>query len=91
MKSGRTTRVTNGVVRDVSATLRVGYSTGSVLFTDQIIIQGDKGSFSAGGDSGALIMDYQGNGVGFLFSGPPFFTVANKIDNVQNALSVKVL
>ncbi|HYM40623.1 MAG TPA: hypothetical protein VEY12_10890 [Thermoplasmata archaeon] len=91
MKSGRTTRVTNGVVRDVSATLRVGYSAGSFLFTDQMIIQGDKGSFSAGGDSGALIMDYQGNAVGLLFAGSPFFTVANKVANVQTALDVKVL
>ena len=91
MKSGRTTRVTNGVVQDVSATLRVGYATGSYLFTDQMIIQGDKGSFSAGGDSGAVIMDYQGNAVGLLFAGSPFFTVANKIDNVQKALGVKVL
>ncbi len=91
MKSGRTTRVTNGVVQDVSATLRVGYATGSYLFTDQMILQGDKGPFSGGGDSGALILDYQGNAVGLLFAGSPFFTVANKIENVQSALSVKVL
>lgn len=91
MKSGRTTRVTNGVVTDVSATLRVGYATGSYLFTDQMIIQCDKGSFSAGGDSGALIVDYQGNAVGLLFAGSPFFTVANKIGNVESALDVKVL
>ena len=91
MKSGRTTRVTNGVVQDISATLRVGYATGSFLFTDQMIIRGDKGAFSAGGDSGALIADYQGNAVGLLFAGSPFFTVANKIENVQTALKVKVL
>ena len=91
LKSGRTTRVTNGVVQDLSATLRVGYSQGSFLFTDQMIVQGDRGSFSAGGDSGALIMDYQGNAVGLLFAGSPFFTVANKIENVQNALNVKVI
>ncbi len=91
MKSGRTTRVTNGVVMDVSATLRVGYATGSFLFTDQMVIQGDKGAFSAGGDSGSLIVDYQGNGVGLLFAGSPFFTVANKIGNIESALGVKVL
>ncbi len=91
MKSGRTTRVTNGVVTDVSATLKVGYATGSFLFTDQMVIQGDKGAFSAGGDSGALIVDYQGNAVGLLFAGSPFFTVANKIGNVESALNAKVL
>ncbi len=91
MKSGRTTRVTNGVVMDVSATLRVGYASGSFLFTDQMVIQGDKGAFSAGGDSGSLIVDYQGNAVGLLFAGSPFFTVANKIGNIESALNVKVL
>ncbi len=91
MKSGRTTRVTNGVVMDVSATLRVGYASGSFLFTDQMVIQGDKGAFSAGGDSGSLIVDYQGNGVGLLFAGSPFFTVANKIGNIESALNVRVL
>ena len=91
MKSGRTTRVTNGVVMDVSATLRVGYATGSYLFSDQMINQGDKWAFSAGGDSGALILDYEGSAVGLLFAGSPFFTVANKIGNVENALNVKVL
>jgi hypothetical protein len=35
MKSGRTTRVTNGTVVDVSATLRVGYATGSYVFPVQ--------------------------------------------------------
>ena len=91
MKSGRTTRVTNGVVKDVSATLRVGCATGSYLFTDQMIIEGDKGAFSGGGDSGSLIVDYQGSAVGLLFAGSPFFTVANKIGNVESALNVKVL
>ncbi len=91
MKSGRTTRLTYGVVSDVSVTLRVGYATGSYLFTDQMMIQGDKGAFSAGGDSGSLIMDYQGKAVGLLFAGSPFFTVANKIENVERALDVKVL
>ncbi len=91
MKSGRTTRLTYGVVSDVSVTLHVGYATGSYLFTDQMMIQGDKGAFSAGGDSGSLIMDYQGKAVGLLFAGSPFFTVANKVENVERALDVKVL
>ena len=90
MKSGRTTRVTQGTVVDVSATLRVGYSTGSFVFTDQIIIKGQRGSFSAGGDSGSTIVSYDGRAVGLLFAGSPFFTVANKMENVQKALDVKV-
>ena len=91
MKSGRTTRRTDGTVVDVSATLRVGYQTGSYIFTDQMIIKGDRGAFSAGGDSGSAIVSFDGKGVGLLFAGSPFFTVANKMANVEKALDVKVL
>src|SRR6266581_4770189 len=91
MKSGRTTRLTNGTVVDASATLRVGYSTGAYVFTDQMIIKGERGSFSAGGDSGSTIVGYDGRAVGLLFAGSPFFTVANKMPNVEKALDVKVV
>ncbi len=91
MKSGRTTRRTDGTVVDVSATLRVGYQTGSYIFTDQMIIKGDRGAFSAGGDSGSAIVSFDGKAVGLLFAGSPFFTVANKMANVEKALDVKVL
>lgn len=90
MKSGRTTRKTNGTVVDVSATLRVGYATGSYLFTDQVIIKGERGAFSAGGDSGSTIVAYDGKAVGLLFAGSPFFTIANKMTNVEKALDVSV-
>src|SRR6266566_2745195 len=91
MKSGRTTRLTSGTVVDASATLRVGYSTGAYVFTDQMIIKGERGSFSAGGDSGSTIVAYDGRAVGLLFAGSPFFTVANKMPNVEKALDVKVI
>lgn len=90
MKSGRTTRVTQGTVTDVDVTLRVGYSSGSMIFQDQFLVRGDKGSFSAGGDSGSTIVSYDGHAVGLLFAGSPFFTVANKMTNVEKALDVKV-
>lgn len=91
MKSGRTTRRTDGTVVDVSATLRVGYESGSYLFTDQMIVKGQRGAFSAGGDSGSVIVSYEGRGVGLLFAGSPFFTVANKMTNVEKALGVRIL
>ena len=90
MKGGRTTRVTRGTVVDVSATVRVGYATGSFVFTDQMIIKGERSSFSAGGDSGSAIVSYDGRALGLLFAGSPFYTIANKMDNVQKALDVKV-
>ncbi|OGS49228.1 MAG: hypothetical protein A3K68_05905 [Euryarchaeota archaeon RBG_16_68_13] len=89
-KSGRTTRLTHGTVVDASATLRVGYSTGAYVFTDQILVHGERGAFSAGGDSGSAIVSYDGHAVGLLFAGSPFFTVANKMTNVEKALDVKV-
>ena len=91
MKSGRTTRLTSGTVVDASATLRVGYATGAYVFTDQMIIKGERGTFSAGGDSGSTIVAYDGRAVGLLFAGSPFFTVANKMPNVEKALDVKVV
>jgi len=78
-------------VVDASATLRVGYATGAYVFTDQMIIKGERGTFSAGGDSGSTIVGYDGRAVGLLFAGSPFFTVANKMPNVEKALDVKVV
>ncbi len=54
MKYGRTTRKTKGTVTAINATVDVGYSTGVARFINQIIIT--PGSFSAGGDSGSLIV-----------------------------------
>lgn len=91
MKSGRTTRRTNGTVVDISATVRVQYQTGSYVFTDQMVIKGERGAFSAGGDSGSAIVSFDGKAVGLLFAGSPFFTIANKMPNVEKALDVKVV
>jgi hypothetical protein len=89
-KSGRTSRLTRGVVEDASATIRVGYSRGSFLFTDQMIVRGTSGGFSAGGDSGAVIAGSDDKAVGLLFGGSPSFTVANKMVNVEKALDVRI-
>jgi hypothetical protein len=91
MKAGRTTRRTDGTAVDVSATLRVGYQTGSYVFTDQMVIKGERGAFSAGGDSGSAIVSFDGKAVGLLFAGSPFFTVSNKMTNVEKALDAKVV
>jgi hypothetical protein len=54
MKYGRTTGLTKGKIDSIHATVRVSYDTGTALFSDQIIIT--PGKFSAGGDSGSLIV-----------------------------------
>ncbi|MFQ5528809.1 MAG: hypothetical protein ACE5FP_00520 [Gemmatimonadota bacterium] len=53
-KVGRTTGFTKGTVQAINATVNVGYSTGTACFVQQIIVT--PGTFSAGGDSGSLVV-----------------------------------
>jgi len=88
-KYGRTTLLTTGVITNVNVTVRVGYSTRSAIFVNQIIIT--PGDFSAGGDSGSLIVTQDGNNpVGLLFAGSSTHTVANPIDAVLEAFGVTI-
>jgi hypothetical protein len=88
-KSGRTTRLTQGRVSATDVTLRVMYSNGFVVFTDQFLVSGTHGGFSGPGDSGSLIVTGDNKAVGLLFAGSPFTTVANRWSNVAKALKVK--
>ena len=95
-KYGRTTAQTKGRITAINATINVGYDSGVATFTGQIIIE--PGEFSAGGDSGSLIVvDAKGkskgddrNAVGLLFAGSPFFTIANPIDLVLDRFGVTI-
>ena len=95
-KYGRTTSETKGRVTAINATVNVGYSGGVARFVNQIIIE--PGDFSAGGDSGSLIV-VDGKGankaddrkpVGLLFAGSFFVTIANPIDAVLTRFGVTV-
>lgn len=95
-KYGRTTGQTKGRVTAINATVNVGYSSGVARFVNQIIIE--PGDFSAGGDSGSLIV-VDGKGpnkandrkpVGLLFAGSFFITVANPIDAVLDRFDVTI-
>ena len=95
-KYGRTTGLTKGRVYAINATVDVSYSSGVARFVNQIIIT--PGSFSAGGDSGSLIVA-NGKGrnkeddrkpVGLLFAGSQVVTIANPIDAVLDAFSVSI-
>ena len=100
MKSGRTTGFTSGKIIGIGATLNVGYGeAGVALFEGQIII--DPGTFSAGGDSGSLIVHSKstkgkrvdpdiGKPVGLLFAGSQTVTIANPIDVVLTRFGVTV-
>lgn len=95
-KYGRTTGLTKGSVYVINATVDVGYSGGVARFVNQIVIQ--PGGFSAGGDSGSLIVvDGKGRDkahnnepVGLLYAGSSFFTIANPIDAVLTRFGVDI-
>ncbi len=92
-KSGRTTELTFGTVAATNATLSVkynktcGFGSQTAVFTKQFRIDGS--SFSAGGDSGSLIVtqDACPQPVGLLFAGSNTTTFANPIDLVLSQLS----
>ncbi len=90
-KFGRTTGLTTGEVTGVNATVNVGYGPGKTAkFVKQIIIE--PGDFSAGGDSGSLIVtnNESCNPVGLLFAGSSTMTVANRIDLVLDRFKVTI-
>ncbi len=86
-KYGRTTGLTQGRVSAINATVAVGYDSGTAIFVNQIIIE--PGGFSAGGDSGSLVVGVRRQNkrvpVGLLFAGSFFVTIANPIDEVLSA------
>lgn len=93
-KCGRTTQFTRGRITDCHFTGRIGYGThGAALFCNQIVITSLVASpFSAGGDSGSLIVTDQGNRpVGLLFAGSATHTIANPIGEVLAALGVTIV
>lgn len=98
-KYGRTTGQTKGQVIAINATVDVGYGVGKVArFVGQIVVS--PGSFSAGGDSGSLIVvdDRKGKKVGpddrkpigLLFAGSALYTIANPINDVLTAFGVTI-
>lgn len=93
-KSGRSSGVTHGTIQSYSTDLKVDYSDGckgamasTVPFTNQIVIVGNSGAFSASGDSGSLVMTESKEPVGLLFAGSSSLTVANPIKEVLDTLS----
>jgi hypothetical protein len=91
-KSGRTTGYTTGTIQAVNVSVNVGYQKGcnsgkkfTVSFTIQFTVT--PGTFSAGGDSGSLIVSNDGtpNPVGLLFAGSSAVTIGSPAQTVANA------
>jgi hypothetical protein len=87
-KSGRTTGHTRGTIQQVDVTASINYGGARMaVFTDQLLA----GPMSAGGDSGALVLDMQLQAVGLLFAGSPATTLINPIQSVLDALHVDIM
>jgi len=98
-KVGRTTGVTRGIVTAVELDgVVVGYDAGNFSFDDQIEIEGaDTRAFSAGGDSGSVIVDADFRACALLFAGGDTggsngkgLTYANPLATVMNALKLEL-
>ena len=93
MKYGRTSGLTKARISDLNVFTIVGYGPDFFLWFDgQILISG--GGFSAGGDSGSLVVAAKGadarRPVGLLFAGSTTTTLANPIDVVLAELGVTI-
>jgi hypothetical protein len=91
-KSGRTSGLTCSTITSVSTTVSIDYEATcgdttpafASYFTGQVIING--GNFSAGGDSGSLVVDTgTARPVALLYGGSTTDTVANPIQDVITA------
>ena len=98
-KYGRTTGQTAGSVSEIGISVDVCYVPAgpvgckkSARFVGQIgvVDQNGGGNFSAGGDSGSLIVDSSLNPVALLFAGSSARTLANPIDAVLDRFGVTI-
>jgi len=86
-KTGRTTGHTKGEVIDDDVTVSVDYGSFIARFENQIMAD----AMSAGGDSGSLVLDENKNAVGLLFAGSEKTTIINPIQEVLDALDVRIV
>jgi len=95
-KYGRTTALTKGSLQAVNATVNVCYDIGCAKFIDQLVVDGSKGPFIKGGDSGSLLVGDGGGHdrkpVGLLFAGSMSGKtgIANRIGAVLDAFVVSI-
>jgi len=99
-KFGRTTGPTQGVITAFEMdNVVITYDLGDLTFNNQIEIEGaGSDAFSAGGDSGSLIIDADLKGIALLFGGGDQggsngkgLTYANPLKTVLDALKVDLL
>jgi hypothetical protein len=96
-KSGRTTGFTTGTISSTTTTVSVRYSKScgsnngpTFTFTNQVVI--NSSTFSAGGDSGSLIVSNNNchQPVALLFAGSSTTTIGNPVSLVLTRLSASL-
>ena len=98
-KSGRTTGLTTGTISSINTSVSVQYQKGcgsgkkfTVAYTNQVVINSN--SFSAGGDSGSLIVSNNSTSchqpVALLYAGSSTTTIGNPIGEVLSTLSTQL-
>ncbi|NEZ55028.1 hypothetical protein DXZ20_04890 [Leptolyngbyaceae cyanobacterium CCMR0081] len=94
-KTGRTTNLTQGLIRAVGVSVNVRFgSAGVAHFRDQFSVRSTgSGTFSAGGDSGSFVWGWQSGlpPVGLLFAGGGGTTFCNRMSRVVNALDITLI
>lgn len=91
-KVGRTSDLTTGIITDVHFRLSLRYrrtadERARVGFREQVLCT----RFTAGGDSGALVLSSSNRAIGLHFAGSPSASVFNRIGNVLHALGVELV
>jgi hypothetical protein len=91
-KYGRTTQLTKGTITAINATVNVGYSSGTALFVQQIVVYSNKPVIKPGDSGSLLVTDPGRNPVGLLFAGTSSgkYAIANQIGDVLSALGVTI-
>jgi hypothetical protein len=94
-KTGRTTELTQGIIRATRVSLNIHYgSAGVAHFRDQFSVQSTTSStFSAGGDSGAFVWQWKIGlpPVGLLFASGGGTVFCNRMSRVVTALDVTLI
>ena len=93
-KSGRTTGLRCASIGSISTNVKVQYQRGCnsgqkffVIYTNQVVVSGS--SFSAGGDSGSLIVTADtAEPIALLYAGSSSATIGNRTSDVGNALGI---
>jgi hypothetical protein len=86
-KSGRTTGLTEGTIRQLDVTADVIYGNQKLRFINQVITS----PLSRPGDSGSAMLDGQNRVVGLMFGGSDYVTLFTPIAYVMAALNIEVV